>query len=196
MAVPLHVHAPVPDGTRTPRLWLRPLRATDVDLDYDAVMSSRERLRRWSQSDWPAEGFTHAENLADLERHEREHLERVAYTFTVLDPQGARCLGCVYLTAPRTEVEALLPNAANAVNVGFWVRADEPSADLDAHLLATLLEWLTRAWRFDHVAFTVARDDHRQQDLLRSAGLEPLGSCVLAGGRSCRVYGAALARDA
>ena len=38
--------APVPAEYRTSRLFLRPLRTTDVELDYDAVMSSDEMLRR------------------------------------------------------------------------------------------------------------------------------------------------------
>ena len=57
-------NAPVPQEKRTSRLWLRPLRATDVELDYDAVMSSAAMLRRWRQSKWPADNFTLAENLA------------------------------------------------------------------------------------------------------------------------------------
>lgn len=75
---------PVPQENRTSRLRLRPLRATDVELDYKAVMSSAEMLHRWSQSDWPTDDFTLAQNLADLQRHKREHIERKAFTFTVL----------------------------------------------------------------------------------------------------------------
>ena len=66
---------PVPQGKRTSCLRLRPLRVTDVELDYKAVMSSAEMLHRWSQSDWPTDDFTLAQNLADLQRHEREHIE-------------------------------------------------------------------------------------------------------------------------
>src|SRR5262245_60678886 len=47
---PLHAPVSPPDGTRTGRVLLRPLRATDVDRDYDAVMASREQLRRWGQT--------------------------------------------------------------------------------------------------------------------------------------------------
>src|SRR5438067_1060481 len=71
---------PAPEEKRTNRLLLRPLQATDVELDYDAVMSSAEQVRRRSQSDWPADDFTLAQNLDDLQRHEREHRERVAFT--------------------------------------------------------------------------------------------------------------------
>src|SRR5262245_4096225 len=114
--------APVPEETRTNRLFLRPLRATDVELDYDAVMSSAEQLRRWSDSDWPADDFTLAGNLNDLQRHEREHGERVAFTFTVLNPEGTRCLGCVYITPVAPQAAHLCADAAHPANVGFWVR--------------------------------------------------------------------------
>ena len=110
-------NAAAPVERRTQRLFLRPLRASDVELDYDAVMSSAEMLRRWSQSGWPADDFTLAQNLDDLRRHEREHEERQAFTFTVLDPPGTRCLGCVYLTPLRPEAAALCEGAAHAATV-------------------------------------------------------------------------------
>ena len=40
--------APVPTELRTEEFLLRPLRATDVDLDYEAVMATQEALRRGS----------------------------------------------------------------------------------------------------------------------------------------------------
>jgi RimJ/RimL family protein N-acetyltransferase len=107
--------APVPNEKRADGLLLRPLRATDVELDYDAVMSSAAQLRRWSQTAWPADDFTLAENLADLERHEREHLERTAFTFTVLNPGGTRCLGCVYLAPVRPEAAAARGSGARRI---------------------------------------------------------------------------------
>ena len=45
---------------------MRPLRTTDVELDYDAVTSSAEMLRRWSHSSWPADDFTLSENLMEV----------------------------------------------------------------------------------------------------------------------------------
>jgi len=71
--------AAVPPELRTPRLLLRPLRATDVELDYDAVMSSAAMLRAWSQSHWPADDFTLAEKdrLTLLPGIARAYAERV-----------------------------------------------------------------------------------------------------------------------
>jgi RimJ/RimL family protein N-acetyltransferase len=165
-------NVPVPQEKRTSRLWLRPLRATDVELDYDAVMSSAEMLRCWSQSDWPTDDFTLAENLADLQRHEGEHIERKAFTFTVLNPQGTRCLGCVYIVPLRPEGIGLCKDAAYAAEVGFWVRTSELANALDEHLLATLRDWFQAEWAFDCVVFTAAQQDTRQASLFEASGLE------------------------
>jgi RimJ/RimL family protein N-acetyltransferase len=179
----------VPHEMRTSRLTLRPLRTTDVELDYDAVMSSAEMLRRWCQGDWPAEGFTLAQNLADLQYHEREHNERKAFTYTVLDPQGTRCLGCVYITPLRPEEIRLCSDAAHAADVGFWVRASEVPKGLDAHLLAALREWFRTEWAFRRILFTVGTQDDRHTSLFEEAGLNKLLTYTSADGRRWCVFG-------
>jgi hypothetical protein len=182
-----------PARLRAERFVLQPLRASDVERDYDAVMSSRAELRRWSQSTWPAEDFTLAENRDDLERHEREHGAGEAYTYTVLAPDGPRCLGCVYL-APLLPAEAALPPLAvarHAARVTYWVRAAEVAGDLDRALFDELRDWLWTAWWFDRVAFTVAAEEERQQALCRAAGLLDAGVYALPGRGERRVFVAA-----
>jgi len=53
---------------------LRPITAADTDLDYPAVMGSRERL--WSiygqAWDWPPASMTYQQDRDDLARHEAE----------------------------------------------------------------------------------------------------------------------------
>jgi hypothetical protein len=180
--------ARVPEEKRTDRLLLRPLRATDAELDYDALMSSAEQLRRWSQSGWPADDFTLAENLADLQRHEREHGERVAFTFTVLNPQGDRCLGCVYITPLWPQIAELCAGAAYPADVGFWARTSELAGELDKHLLATLREWFASEWAFDCIVWAIGRQDARQADVLREAGLQQRTAFALANGRQCWAF--------
>lgn len=179
----------MPAEWRTRRLILQPLRASDVERDYDAVMSSAAMLRAWSQSEWPADDFTLAENLADLERHEREHEAREAFTFTVLDPSGTRCLGCVYLQPVPEAARVLREGATHPVRVGFWVRASEIENDLDRHLLDALREWLQNEWRFDRLLFAIAPGESRQKMLLAEAGLRQLGSFSLPDGRRCSAFG-------
>jgi RimJ/RimL family protein N-acetyltransferase len=179
---------PVPQEKRSDRLYLRPLRATDVELDYEAVMSSAEMLRRWSQSDWPTADFTLAQNLADLQRHEREHLDRKAFTFTVLNPQGTQCLGCVYIMPVRRDELPLCPDAAYAADVGFWVRTSELPNALDQHLLATLLDWFQAEWALDCVLFTISQQESRQAALFAAAGLQRRSACTLFNGNPYWVF--------
>lgn len=182
----------VPSEKRTSRLLLRPLRATDVEIDYEAVMSSREQLRRWSQTTWPTDDFTLAENLADLQRHEREHEQREAFTFTVLNPEGTICLGCVYIIPLRADMEQVCAEARYTARVGFWVRTSEIANDLDRHLLDTLRDWFTTrsAWRFDCVMFIVSQQDARQAAILSEAGLtQRLSFNHQSDKRPCWLYG-------
>lgn len=172
-------NAPVPTGLRTDQVLLVPLRPIHVKPDYDAVMTSREMLRRWSQSDWPADDFTLQDNLDDLERHEREHIELQAFTYAVLDPTETECLGCVYIKSLMSELnrakantdEHMEKNDRTAV-VRFWVRQSRLADDLDRHLLDALVAWFDREWPFEAVLFRTAGDDRRQATVFTGRGLE------------------------
>jgi hypothetical protein len=187
-------HAPVPAELRTDEFTLRPLLATDVELDYDAVMSSREMLRVWSQSDWPADDFMLQGNLQDLQGHEKDHIERKAFTFTMMNPTETECLGCVYiyslegllkhLEASEAELAALDDYQAN---VSFWVRQSRLADELDRRLLAALVAWFERDWAFSRVLFDVHEQVERQALLLTEAGLEKL--YVLGEGVKYWIYG-------
>lgn len=168
---------------------MRPLRATDVELDYDAVMSNAAMLRSWSQSDWPADDFTLAQNLEDLQRHECEHEAREAFTFTVLDPAGTRCLGCVYLAPLPDPARPACAAAAYPVRVGFWVRASEVANGLERHLFGCLREWLATEWRFDGILFVIADAETRQAALFAEAGLQMRSAFPLQDGRRCAAFG-------
>jgi hypothetical protein len=166
--------SPVPRENRTERLILRPLRVADAELDYDAVRSSAAQLRRWSDSTWPTDDFTLADNRADLVRHEREHDNRTAFTYTVLNPEEAQCLGCVYILPVWPAAEPLCAGAAFAAAVGFWVRASESASGLDRHLLVTLRTWLRADWAFDCILFTANLRDAYLAALLGETGLQQL----------------------
>jgi hypothetical protein len=178
----------VPATMRTERLLLRPLRTTDVELDYAAVMSSAEQLRMWSDSEWPADDFTLADNLADLQMHQDEHEQGEAYTYTVLTPDGARCLGCVYFTALAPQMQPVCTGASAAVAVRFWVRTAEIDHDLDRHLLAMLRKWLNSEWFFDCVAYPLNQLNTRQAALLQEAGSVLRLAYIRAGGQPWHVY--------
>ncbi len=174
----------VPSSLRTSKLLLAVLGPGHVELDYDALMDSRSHLRQWSGTEWPADDFTLTENLADLERHAREQRDREAFAYTVLNPHGTECVGCVYMI-PIAQLAGEHPElaahpAATAV-VDFWVRASRLEERLDEVLFDALLDWLADAWDFDQVWFGVREGCDRQRALV-SARCE-VGPEVTAGRR-------------
>ena len=168
---------PVPDGLDSQRLRLRMLRPQHVQLDYEAVMASQQQLLRFTNGRWPRPGFTLEENLADLEMHEREHLEREAFTFTVLSPGEDRCLGCLYLTPLSWTLDRLEippgvrpPVTERHGQAHFWLRPE--AWELEAELLDELRRWFEDAWQFETLFFVTNVDQPRQLELFERAGLE------------------------
>jgi hypothetical protein len=175
--------AEIPAGLTTPEFILRPLRAIHNDRDYDAVMSSREMLLEWGQSDWPTEDFTPQQNLDDLIRHETEHIDRVAFTFTVMNPSESICLGCVYIRPLKALLSDLGADTdliesvdARAAVASFWVRQSRLDDDLDRRLLGSLVDWLRSEWIYSSVSFRTNSNDTRQTRLFELAGLRRLHS--------------------
>jgi hypothetical protein len=73
---------------------VRPLMPSDVVLDHEAVMSSREFLHDWEQDPpYPPEDFSVEDNLKDLEKMDREHRNGTRYTYTVMTPTRPRSSG-------------------------------------------------------------------------------------------------------
>jgi hypothetical protein len=171
--------ATVPVELRTDAFVLRPLRAADAALDYEAVMATQESLRQRTAGRWPRSGFTLAENLEDLEGHEADFQAHRGFTYTVLEPEDTRCLGCVYVY-PLEDDGGDGEIRDNEAVVWFWVRPDGVAADLDRRLLAALVPWLRSDYAFTRVVFRVWTTDARQMALMSETGMRvvdtrPLG---------------------
>ena len=167
---------PVPGLLRTDDFVLRPLTTAHVELDYAALMVSTDMLRQWGGTSWPTDDFTLEENWEDLAMHDREHQERVAFTYTVLTPDEKECLGCVYIT-PLTDSVALNPEvltdvAPDTAVVGFWVKQPRLADHLDERLLAALRDWFAREWQFSVVCFSTRDINTQQVQLLEAAGMK------------------------
>lgn len=169
-----------PGGLRTDRLVLRPILSSDAEADHEAVMESRELLRVWEQTSWPAEDFTVEENRADLTGLELRHARRQAFTYTVVDPADGTCLGCVYLMPPDARMfdgARITPLAGQAwedvdAAVYFWVRTSRLAAGTDRLLLAALRAWFADEWDLTRWVFVTHEDLTQQVGLLEAAGLE------------------------
>jgi hypothetical protein len=167
---------PVPPMHQTNNFTFRPLSPKYTALDFEALMATKTVLRQWSNSPWPNDDFTLEANRADLQRHDDEFRNNVAYAYTVLNPQESRVEGCVYLNPLRQFLgwvdapEAITTQvAAGEAHMGFWIRGDR-LGDEDL-LLGDILDWLDTHWQFSHVTFATYDTSNRQVDLYRARGM-------------------------
>ena len=189
----------VPSGLTTEEFRLRPILTTDAERDHEAIMETRADLRVWEQSSWPEDDFTVEADREDLADLEQRHPDRRAFTYTVLDPNGTECLGCVYIfpTTASFLAKADVTPVADARSdearwdeaqwddaqwdevqwdevdavVYFWVRASRIPSDLDARLLAAVRTWLNEEWDLARTVFVTSERFVRQVELLEGASL-------------------------
>lgn len=172
--MPLTDVTAVPPGLRTEEFVLRPIVVGDTELDHAAVMDTREHLRLWRRSTWPEDDFTVEDNRQDVLELEQRHAAGRAFTYTVLDPDGTRCLGCVYVfptSATFLARSTVVPLGADTwadveAVVFFWVRRPELEQGMDGRLLSALRAWFRDEWELGNTVYVTSEQFTQQVDLL------------------------------
>jgi hypothetical protein len=126
---------------------LRPIKATDVGLDFPAVMGSRQRL--WSiygaAWGWPPADMTFEEDRRDLARHEVEVAAHQSFNYAVFDAAETALLGCVYIDPPeRVGADA---------EISWWVVDSHVGSELENALDLFVPQWITESWPFQAPRF-------------------------------------------
>jgi hypothetical protein len=129
---------------------LRPIREADVDIDYPAVMGSRERL--WARYGpvwgWPPASMSYEADREDLARHEAEIAAHETFNYAVFDEAETELLGCVYIDPPDDDS----PPDTDAV-ASWWVVDQAVGSELERALGDLVPRWLTDTWRFRAVHY-------------------------------------------
>ena len=114
-------------------------------LDYEAVMSSKERLHHvFSQDDnWPEDDMSFESNRNDLIMHAADFNARKAFAYAVLNLEKDAYIGCVYINP--TEQENY------DCEVYLWVKDSELL--LDKFLFQSVENWLQEEWPFRRRAY-------------------------------------------
>lgn len=168
-----------PVGFETPEFVLRPILASDAQLDYDAVMESREFLRKWEQSTWPEDDFTVEANREDMVKMEQRHANGESYAYTVMNLDQTESLGCVYVFSPQSkwlsagEVGAVGTDQwsdCDAVFL-FWVRKSRLAQGIDRSLLDAVLTWSKRDWSLDTPVVMTNEHFDQQVAMIEGTGL-------------------------
>lgn len=139
----------VPDDFEVPRSFegpgfhLEPLAPVHNDRDRQAWMTSIDHIRSTPGMDWKSwpTPMTLEENLADMEMHHGEFMERQSFTYSVLD--GDEVIGCVYIEPSK--------DPAFDAHVRSWVR--ESRSEMDGVVWRSLSHWLEEVWPFQSVRY-------------------------------------------
>ena len=159
---------------------VRPLLPSDVALDYDAVMSSRDFLFHWEQDPpYPPEDFSVEDNLKDLGKMDSAHRDGSRYTYTVMKADETEALGCIYLlpnddrmylTADVSSHDGTDLSTVDAT-VSFWVRPATWENGFERVLLAAVLGWLRQDWPLNRPVVITNEHLHHQIATIESLGL-------------------------
>lgn len=119
---------------------LRPIRATDVDLDFPAVMGSRERLwgiygQAWG---WPPAHMTPEQDREDLAHHEDEIERHLSFNYALFDADETELLGCVY-------IDPTDKPGADA-DISWWVVDHLVGTEVEAALDELVPRWIAEDW--------------------------------------------------
>ncbi|BEP16155.1 hypothetical protein acdb102_44660 [Acidothermaceae bacterium B102] len=127
---------------------LEPLAVAHNVEDFAAWHGSQAHIHAtpgFEGRNWPVDDYTLEQNEADLAEHERDFAARIGFTYTVLDPETAGVIGCLYLYPPKRE--------GFDVDVRSWVTA--ASAELDKPLHDAVVAWLAADWPFTSVDYAM-----------------------------------------
>ncbi|HEX4089925.1 MAG TPA: hypothetical protein VHZ33_14520 [Trebonia sp.] len=132
------VRVPVP-GTA---LHLRPITEADAEIDYPAVMGSRERLWEmfgpaWS---WPKAAMTLDADRRDLKRHAEEIAAHQSFNYVLLNEGETEVFGCVYIDPPE--------RAGADGEVSWWVVDDLVGSESERAFDALVPRWIEDDWPF------------------------------------------------
>jgi hypothetical protein len=116
---------------------LRPMGAADTEIDFPAVMGSRERLwtiygEAWG---WPPAHMTVEQDRDDLAHHERETAAHESFLYGLFEDDEAELLGCVYVDPPTKTGDV-------GAEVSWWVVDRLVGSDLERGFDAFVPRWL------------------------------------------------------
>ena len=130
---------------------LRPILASDAELDMPAVMGSQPRL--WSSYGeawgWPPPTMTLEQDREDLLHHEREIAAHESFNYALFDEPETELIGCVYIDPPE--------KAGADAEVSWWVREEYVGSRVEALLDGLVPGWLHEDWPFRAVRL-IGRD--------------------------------------
>ncbi|WKZ31107.1 MAG: GNAT family N-acetyltransferase [Candidatus Dojkabacteria bacterium] len=148
----------VPDNFIPPELVkedyiARKLCASDVYLDYLAVMSSIDIIHKVRSESWPTTDLTIEDDLIDLSWHQREFEYKNSFAYTVMSKDENECYGCIYFYHPSFRFPDGLDKEYE-VDVSWWCTQKMYENGFYERLSADVKEWVEKEWPFRHIYYS------------------------------------------
>ena len=133
-------------------------------MDYEAWTSSKDKLKKifGPKSNWPNDVSSIDQNLKDLQQHFDEHQKKIAFTYTILNEQKDRCVGCLYLRRSSSPFFDC--------RIDFWFTKEFDHSD-DVDFMKNIKIWLTDCWKLEKLAFPGRNISWRKWYALSSGSL-------------------------
>ena len=132
---------------------LRPMGPADTDIDYPAVMGSRDRL--WSiygeAWGWPPAHMTIEADRKDLAHHAREIEAHESFLYGVFEDDEAELLGCLYIDPPTKAGDV-------GAEISWWLIDRLVGSDVERALDAFVPRWIDQVWPLPAPPRYVGRD--------------------------------------
>jgi hypothetical protein len=178
----------VPIRLKTADFVVHRQRTSDNGLDFDAVMSSKQILREWSDSEWPEDDFSLEQNGQDIAEHIADHEQNSDYGFSIFTPGEDRLLGSLYLNV----VGQLLENYPTDpmtlarllefdVRVEYWLRSGV-GPELEVRFVQAVIKWLEDAWWFERPIFGSRKDMISRRSLYAELGMTEVAALISVNG--------------
>lgn len=139
----------------TDHFVIRKLEARDAKIDYEAVMSSIETIKKQRGGTWPTEDLTFEDDVIDLGWHQREFESGGSFAYAVTNIEDTEELGCVYFYPPGHPMNSTGANYPEGTDVcvNLWVTQKAFDNGLYDKLYVFVEGWL-RQWPFEKPLIT------------------------------------------
>jgi hypothetical protein len=132
---------------------LRPMGPDDTEIDYPAVMGSRERL--WSiygeAWGWPPAHMTVEADRDDLAHHAREIEAHGSFLYGLFDDAEAELFGCLYIDPPTKAGDV-------GAEISWWVVDELVGSEVEKAFDEFVPRWTAEEWPLPAPPRYVGRD--------------------------------------
>lgn len=132
---------------------LKKLSVDDVELDYQAVMSSIDIIKKTrGGTSWPFPEMTLEFDRIDLCWHQTEFDYRCSFAYKISNLEKNKYLGCIYIYPPN-KPWLEYPEGTDAV-VNYWVTQEAYLEGLYPKVFKSLKKWIANDWPFHQVHYS------------------------------------------